>query len=143
MFQSCVVCTLRVESGELTGVDADDLAAFYIGGRAEGTYSTYSVAFRRVWEHGRAIGRSVFRWGEGEVAGLLVKAGKAGASENGVKQLMAVINLLFEVMGCESPTKGAMVCQVRKGALKMKAPVVKRNREMLRVEDMKSIIADL
>ena len=65
---------------------------------------------------------------ECEVAGLLIEAGKARASENCVKQLMAVVNLLFEVMGCESPTKWAMVCQVRKGALKMRAPVVRRSR---------------
>jgi hypothetical protein len=134
---------MRVEAGELTGVAADDLAAFYIGGRACGTYSTYSVAFKRVWEHGRAIGCSVFRWGEGEVAGLLVEAGKAAASENSVKQLMAVINLLCEVMGRESPTKGPMVSQVKRSALKLKAPVVKRSREMLKVEGMKKIIAEL
>ena len=72
VFQSCIVFRMRVEAKQLTGVAADDLAAFYIGGRAEGTYATYSVAFKKVWEHGRVIGRSVFRWGEGEVAGLLV-----------------------------------------------------------------------
>ena len=132
-----------MEAKQLTGVAADDLAAFYIGGRAEGTYATYSVAFKKMWEYGRVIGCSVFRWAEGEVAGLLVEAGKARASEIFIKQLCAVVNLLFEVMGCESPTKGAMVCQVRKGALKMRAPVVKRSREMLRVEDMKSIITEL
>ena len=142
-FRLGLVCRMRVETGELSGVAASDLAAFYIGGRAVGTYSTYSVAFKRVWEHGRTIGRSVFRWGEGEVAGLLVEAGKVGASENAIKQLMAVVNLLFEVMGCESPTKGDFVSQVKKGALKMRAPVVKRSREMLRVQDMKGIITDL
>ena len=143
MFQTRLVCRMRVETGELSGIAASDLAAFFIGGRAVSTYSTYSVAFKRVWEHGRTIGRSVFRWGEGEVAGLLVEAGKVGASENAIKQLMAVVNLLFEVMGCKSPTKGAMVSQVKKGALKMRAPVVKRSREMLKVQDMKDIITDL
>ena len=134
---------MRVDSGELTGVAADDLAAFYVGARAEGTYSTYSVAFKRVWEHGRAIGRYIFRRGEGEVAGLLVEAGKAAVSENMVKQLMAVVNLVFEVMGRESPTKCTMVCQVKNSALKLRAPVVKRSKELLMVGGMKKIIAEL
>ena len=143
MFQSLLVCRMRVDSGELAGVAADDLAAFYVGARAEGTYATYSVAFKRVWEHGRSIGKSIFRWGEGEVAGLLVEAGKAAVSENMVKQLMAVVNLVFEAMGCESPTKGTMVCQVKKSALKLRAPVVKRSKVVLKIGGIKKMIAEL
>ena len=86
---------MRVDSGELTGVAADDLAAFYVGARAKGTYSTYSVAFKRVWEHGRSIGRSIFRWGEGEVMGMMFELGKEGAAENKLKQVLAVVALIF------------------------------------------------
>ena len=64
---------MRVERGELRGVAADDLVSFYVGGRAPGTFATYNVAFRKVWEHAGAIGCSVFRWGQGELAGLLVE----------------------------------------------------------------------
>ena len=132
-----------MERGELRGVAADDLVSFYVGGRAPGTFATYNVAFRKVWEHTGAIGCSVFRWGQGELAGLLVEAGKAGASENAIKQLMAVVNLIFEAMGCESPTKGPLVTQVKKSALKMRAPVTKRVREPMKAEDIRKIVAEL
>ena len=102
-----------MECGDLLGVTGDDLVEFYTGGKAGSTFSTYSTAFRKVWEHSRAIGRSLFLWGEGEVSGLLVKAGRIGVSENMIKQMMAVISMVFEVMGKESPTKGQVVAHVK------------------------------
>ena len=134
---------MRVERGDLLGVTGDDLGEFYVGGRADSTFSTYSTAFRKVWEHSRAVGRSLFLWGEGEVSGLLVKAGRIGVSENMIKQMMAVISMVFEVMGKESPTKGQVVAQVKKCAIKMKAPIRKIVRDHMRIEDIRRLIEEL
>lgn len=132
-----------MERGELRGVAMEDLVLFYVGGRAAGTFATYATAYKRVVQHGLAIGRSVFSWGQGEVMGLLVEAGKARASENAIKQMMAVVNMVFEAMGRESPSKGSMVTQVKRSALKMRAPVTKRCREPMKASDMKCIITEL
>ena len=37
---SCLVCRMRVERGDLLGVTGDDLVEFYTGGRAGSTFST-------------------------------------------------------------------------------------------------------
>ena len=79
--------------------------------------------------------QQLFLWGEGEVSGLLVKAGRIGVSENMIKQMMAVISMIFEVMGKESPTKGQVVAQVKKCAIKMKASIRKIVRDHMRIED--------
>jgi hypothetical protein len=134
---------MSVERGDLLGVSGDDLVEFYTSGRAGGTFATYSTAFRKVWEHSMEIRCSIFQWGEGEVSGLLVKAGRIGVSENMIKQMMAVINIVFEVMGRESPTKGQVVAQVKKCAVKMRAPTKKILRDRMRMEDIRKLIREL
>ena len=39
---------MRVKRSELTGVKVEDLVEFYIGSRAAGTLSMYSLAFKKV-----------------------------------------------------------------------------------------------
>ena len=72
------VCRWRVESGRLKGIGKEDLASFYLEGRAENTVKNYGGAFKFVWSHAKEIGRFVFEWGEGEVAGLMVGGGATG-----------------------------------------------------------------
>ena len=134
---------MRVERGDLLGVAREDLVEFYTGGRAGSTFITYSTAFRKVWEHSGEIGRSLFLWGEGEVSGLLVKAGRIGVSENMINQMMEVISMVFEVMGKESPTKGQVVAQVKKCAIKIKAPIRRIVRDHMRIEDIRRLIEEL
>ena len=64
-------------------------------------------------------------------------------SENMIKQMMAVISIVFEVMGKESPTKGQVVAQVKKCAIKMKAPIKKIVRDHMRIEDIRMLIKEL
>ena len=132
-----------MESGELSGIACDDLAEFYLGGRASGTFATYNAAFKRVWQYSKVLGRSVFLWGEGEVAGLLVKAGRCGVTENMIKQMMAVINTIFEAMGRESPTKGQVVAQVKRCALKNKVSTKKISRDYMGMTDIRKLCLEL
>ena len=98
------MCRWRVETGRLRGIGEDDFASFYLEGRADSTMKNYNGAFRFVWSHTQEIGRSVFDWGEGEVAGLLVRIAKEGKGENFMRKASAVVNMLFEVAGMEGPT---------------------------------------
>ena len=129
--------------GELTSVGASDLAEFYLGGRADGTLVVYDGVLKMVWEHGKKLQVPVFLWGEGEVVSLLVQMGRDGTSENAVKQAMACVNLIFEVMGKESPSKGALVAKVKVSALKMRKEVAVRARNMWKVKDMKKFMSCL
>ena len=73
---------MRVERGELMGVTVEDLVDHYVGSRAKSTLSAYAGAYKKVLEHMLVSGRSLFRWGEGEVMGLMFQLGKEGAGEN-------------------------------------------------------------
>lgn len=137
------MCRCRVEVGELTGVAADDLAEFYLDGRAAGTINLYDRALKKIWEFSKKIGISLFLWGEGEMVGLLVQMGKEGTTENAVKQSMACVNLIFEVMGKASPTKGALVAKVKVSVMKRRKQVAVRARNMWTVRAMGKLIRSL
>ena len=132
-----------MEAGELTSIAAADLAEFYLGGRADGTIAVYNGALRKVWEHGRKLKVPLFLWGEGEVISLLVQMGRDGTTENAVKQAMACVNIVFEVMGKESPSKGALVAKVKISALKMRKEVAVRARNVWKLKDMKRFMENL
>ena len=73
---------MRAERGELSGMKADDLIEYYVGSRAASTLSTSAAAYKRVWEYTEETGMSLFRWGEGEMMGMMIELGKEGAAEN-------------------------------------------------------------
>ena len=87
---------MRVELGQLRGVKPEDLVEFYLGSRASGTLKAYEAAFKKVRSYVAMVGISVFRWGDGEVTGLLVWLERQGIAENAVKQALAAVNVLFE-----------------------------------------------
>ena len=103
----------------------------------------YDGALKKVWEHGKKLQVPVFLWGEGEVVSLLVQMGRDGTSENAVRQAMACVNLIFEVMGKESPSKGALVAKVKVSALRMRKEVTVRVRSMWNVKHMKKLMYSL
>ena len=134
----------------MLGVKVEDLVDHYLGSQASSTLGTYAAAYRRVVKHMSETGVSLFRWGEGEVMGLMFELGKEGAAENKLKQVLAVVALVFECMGRVSPTKSALVLQVKKTCLKRclerKAaaakPVVAK-RVGCTLEDMRKMIKDI
>lgn len=147
---SIAVLRMRVERGELVGVKVEDLVDHYVGSRAKSTLSTYAAAYKKVVEHMLVSGRSLFRWGEGEVMGLMFQLGKEGAGENMLKQVLAVVALVFECMGKVSPTRSALVLQVKKTCLKKclerKAAAAKplgAKRVGCTLQDMMKIIKDI
>ena len=74
-----------------------DLVEHYVGSRAASTLGTYAAAYRRVVKHMMETGVSLFRWGGGEVMGMMFKLGKEGSAENKLKQVLAVIALVLSV----------------------------------------------
>ena len=145
---SIAVLRMRAKRGDLTGVRVEDMVEFYLGGRAAGTLRTYASAFKKVWAHAVETGVSLFRWGEGEMMGMLIKAEKEGAAENMLKQVLAVVALVFEVMGRESPTKSHLVLKVKKACVKRgNERKVVRSEQVKRVGctlgDMRKVIKDI
>ena len=83
-------------------------------------------------------------WEEDEVISLLVQQiGRSGTSESAVKQAMARVNLIFEIMRKEGPSIGALVTKVKVSALKMRKEVAVRARSMWNVKDMKKLMYSL
>ena len=142
-YRGLLVCRWRVEMGRVKGIDKVDFASFYMEERAKNTMRNYGGAFRFVWSHAQEIGRSVFEWGEGEVAGMMVKIAKEEKGENFIKKSSAVVNMLFEAVGMEGPTKGDVLKMVKKAALK-KMNVERRKKPLeikgTKLEDIEKMV---
>lgn len=135
------MCRWRVETGRMSGIAVEDLQEFYLGGRAASTIAGYRAAFKYVMQHAVGLGTPVFYWGEGEVAGLVVRLAKEEQGENMMKRCSAVVNLLFEVAGFEAPTKGETLKKVKLAAVKrMNVNKVKKTKKPMSVEDMEKMI---
>ena len=113
------VCRWRVESGSIKGISVKDFTEFYLGGRERKTIAGYEGAFKWVRGFAKQCGSAVIDWGEGEVAGLVVKLTKEKKGENLMKKCSAVVNLLSEAMGKEAPTKSGALKMVKKTAVKV------------------------
>ena len=86
-----------------------------MNGRAEGTIKSYETALKRVWRFGSKIRTLVFSWGEGELCSFLNELGGEGFQEGSIKQVLAVVNMVFEAMGKSSPTKAILVSSCKEG----------------------------
>ena len=130
-----------MESGRITGVTTEDYREFYLGGRAASTLSVYRGAFKVVLEHAKDIRVSIFRWGEGEVMGLVVKLAREKKGENMMKSCSAVVNMLFEAAGLEAPTKGASLKKVKVTAVKMmNVAKEKKVKKAMTIKDVSKMI---
>ena len=129
----------------MKGISAQDYIDFYLKGREESTIRNYGGAFQIVWNHADKIGNSIFEWGEGEVAGLVVKLAKEKKGENLVKKCSAVVNMIFEVAGLEEPTKGGTLKMIKKSAIKMMN--LKKNKPLKRegtsLEDVEIMVKEI
>ena len=109
---------MRAERGELSGLKVTDMIDFYVSSRAAGTLSMYAAAFKKVWAYAEDTGVSLFRWGEGDMIGITIRLEKEGAAKNKLKQVLAVVSLVFECMGKDIPTRSALVLRVKKTCVK-------------------------
>ena len=138
------MCNWRVRTGRLTGISAEDYEDFYLRAREARTVATYSGAFRVVSDQAKRINTSVFMWGEGEVAGLVVRLAKEKKGENLMKKCSAVIALLFEAAGVAGPTKGEALKMIKKTAVKtMNMEKTIRERRGTSLRDVEIMIKEI
>ena len=132
-----------MERKELTGVDPKLLTQFVIKSRAKGTIRTYEAALKRVWNFGKSLKKSVFLWGEGELCSFIMQLVKSKAAENSLKQGLAVVAMIYEAMGKESPTKSLLVSQVKKAAMKETGKGKRRPREVMSLGHLDILVKNL
>ena len=137
------VFRMRVERRELTGVNPKTLCQFVMDSRAEGTIKTYGAAFKKVWNFGEKIKKSVFLWGEGEVCSFLMHLVQAKGAENAMKQGLATVAMIFEAMGKPSPTKSVLVSQVKIAAVKKTGRGKLRPREVMSLRHLDILVKNL
>ena len=137
------VCRWKVGTGKINNVSEEDLIQFYLGGREENTYENYKGAFNFIWKYSSEIKRSVFCWGEGEFAGLLIKITKYKKGENFLKKASAVVTLLLELAGVGS-LGGSVLKLIKKAAIKkMNAYKERRTRRGANLEDIAKMIKEI
>ena len=81
----------------------------YLAGIMKNAFPTYDMAFRKLWVHGREIGKLPFWWSDMEFAGHLVLLNDNEASVNMIKQASAVMTLLKELVGLETVVRSSVV----------------------------------
>ena len=106
----------RVEGESRT--EAREHAEFYLRGREASTIATYNTEYKNLVKFCSISGRVFGCWSERDLVSFIIwRAGK-GVSENQLKQGLAVVSLLAEVCGFESPTKSPVVAKVKLAAIK-------------------------
>ena len=98
--------------------EAREHAAFYLRGREASTIATYNTEYRRLVKFYKRSGRMVCMFEERDVVSYIIWRSKQGVSETQLKQVLAVISLLCEVCGFESPSKSPVVAKVKMGIIK-------------------------
>ena len=133
-----------MKRGELAGISPELLAKLVLNGRAEGTIRSYGAALKRIWAFGSKICSPVFSWGEGELCSFLNELGGEGFQEGSIKQVLAVVNMVFEAMGKSSPTKAILVHHVKKAVLKGSMNTKKsRGRALMSVRHLDILLKNL
>ena len=119
------------------------MVQFYLGGREEDTYKNYEGAFRFIWHYSKEIRRSVFGWGEGEIAGLFVKIVKVKKGESFLRKVSAVITLLLELAGVGF-VRSNVLKSIKKAAIKkMNTFKELRTRRGASLEDVAKMIKSI
>ena len=93
-------------------------AAFYLRGREALTLVTYNSEYRKLVQFYRKMGILVCVFEERDVVLYIIWRSKQGVSETQLKQVLAVITLLCEVCGFESPSKSPVVAKVKMAIIK-------------------------
>ena len=93
-------------------------AAFYRRGREASTISTYNSEYRRLVEFYRRFRRLVCVFEERDMISYVIWRFKQGVTGTQLMQVMAVINMIFEVCGFESPSKSPLVAKVKMTIIK-------------------------
>ena len=98
--------------------EAREHADFYLRGREASTIATYNTEYKKLVEFYRKFGKMVCVFGERDVVSYIIWRSKQGVSESQLKQVLAVIGLICDVCGFESPTGSAVVVNVKRAIVK-------------------------
>ena len=133
----------RVDKASEGKWDINRIIDFYTQGREENTLKTYESAYRKIRVFCREKSIDLFKLTEMDTIGLLMDLSDKGAGEATVGQVLAVINLLCEVKGRESPTVSKMVGQVKKTVVK-KANLgkTKKKKVPMKMKDLRVIVKE-
>ena len=119
----------------------------YLEGHSKNTFTTYSMAFRKLSVHSIEIGKSIFSWNKMDFAGHLVQLDLNGASVNMLKQASAVLTLLKEAADLETPVRSSQVTLVKKGCMKwamvQRLESKRRVRTVMRIDHIRLMIKKL
>ena len=112
------VFVLRAKLEGESRAEAKEHAEFYLQGREASTIATYNTEYRKLVQFGVNSGRVFGSWSERDVVSFIIWRAKQGVSENQLKQGLAVVSLLAEVCGFESPARSPVVAKVKLAAIK-------------------------
>ena len=99
-------------------MDPEKFVDLYLAGRSKRTFPTYDMAFRKIWVHGKEIGKLPFWWSDMDFAGHLVLLNDNKATVNMFKQASAVMTLLKELVGLDTVVVSSVVKIVKRGCVK-------------------------
>ena len=99
-------------------MDPEKFVDLYLAGRSRRTFPTYDMAFRKIWVHGKEIGKLPFWWLDMDFAGHLVLLNDNEATVNMFKQVSAVMTLLKELVGLDTVVVSSVVKIVKRGCVK-------------------------
>ena len=102
------VFVVRAELDGESVSKAKEHATFYVRGREASTISSCNSEYKKVVEFYKESGK-MFIFDERDAMAFIVWRSEPGVSEMQMKPAMAVINLMCEVCGVESPSKSPLV----------------------------------
>ena len=98
--------------------EAREHADFYLRGREVSTIGVYNTEYKKLAEYCVKFGKALCGFRERDVVAYIIFRSKQGISESQLKQVLAVITLICDVCGFESPSGSPVVVSVRKAIVK-------------------------
>ena len=98
--------------------EAREHASFYLRGREASTILTYNTEYRKLVKFCEQSKKHICCLKERDVVSFIIWRAQDKVSEVQLKQGLAVVSLLAEVCGFESPTKSPVVSKVKMAVMK-------------------------
>ena len=98
--------------------EAREQADFYLRGREESTLVAYNTEYKKLVEYCVKFDKVLCGFRERDVVAYIIFRSKRGVSESQLKQGLAVIGLICDVCGFESPSGSPVVVNVKKAIVK-------------------------
>ena len=93
-------------------------ADFYLRGREASTISTYNTEFKKLVRFCEEFRKPICCLKERDVVSFIIWRARDGVSEGQLRQGLAVVSLLSEICGFESPAKSQVVNKVKLAVVK-------------------------